>query len=257
MTTLRVHFSKTGAASYLSHLDTLRTFYRALRRSGLPLELSHGFNVRPRISIAAALPVGMVGEDEYLDTDLANPHPVAAATRVLAASLPTGLRILEAAVLGQTKALEPLVAAAEYRMELAHGHWDLVGLRREVDLLLAQEHLPFPRTKGLVDLRPGIISLDAAEEAGVLQLKLCLTAGSRGTVRPEEVLKLLAEGAAHGHMRPAAVCRCRLLTAIDTGWVPLREVAFAKGVEVYAHGDHDERGAFRDEGRITGGRTAS
>ncbi|MDA8144667.1 MAG: TIGR03936 family radical SAM-associated protein [Thermaerobacter sp.] len=248
MLTLRVRFVKEGPARFLSHLDTLRALERALRRSGLPLELTRGYSAHPRLAVAVALPLGMVGEDEYLDAGLAAPCAAADARR-LASVLPEGLRLLEAAVLLEAKALEPRVAAADYRIALCPGPWDLVHLRRAADLLLAQASLPFARAKGLVDLRPGIRSADAAEHGGVLQLELRLTAGGHGTVRPEEVLKLLAEETAEGFaLRTTAMHRRRLLAAAGDRLVPLREVAFAKGVEIYAHGDHGERGTLRGSG---------
>ncbi|MEW5899766.1 MAG: TIGR03936 family radical SAM-associated protein, partial [Bacillota bacterium] len=66
----RVQFSKEGPARFWSHLDLVRNFERALRRAGLPMLYSQGFNPRPRFSFAAPLPVGMAGEKEYLDLEL-------------------------------------------------------------------------------------------------------------------------------------------------------------------------------------------
>lgn len=52
-------FSKTGGAAFLSHLDTLRIFDRAARRSGLDLRFTSGFNPHVRLSAGTALPVGL------------------------------------------------------------------------------------------------------------------------------------------------------------------------------------------------------
>jgi len=57
-----VKFSKTGMAKYISHLDFLRFFYRALRRSQLPCVYTQGFSRRPKVQFGQALKVGEAGE---------------------------------------------------------------------------------------------------------------------------------------------------------------------------------------------------
>lgn len=54
----RLSFSKTGQASYLSHLELARLLMRAIRRAGLNMVFSKGYHPMPRISFATALPVG-------------------------------------------------------------------------------------------------------------------------------------------------------------------------------------------------------
>ena len=63
----RVKFSKTGMAKYISHLDLLRCFTRAIMRSGLPVEYSQGFNPHQKMTFALPLPVGVTSECEYVD----------------------------------------------------------------------------------------------------------------------------------------------------------------------------------------------
>ena len=60
-------FRKMGAMKYLSHLDLLRTMTRALRRAGISLKYSQGFNPRPLISFSPALAVGIESREEYVD----------------------------------------------------------------------------------------------------------------------------------------------------------------------------------------------
>ena len=44
MTTIRLWFTKTGEASYISLLDLQRVMQRAFKRSGLPAWYTMGFN---------------------------------------------------------------------------------------------------------------------------------------------------------------------------------------------------------------------
>lgn len=67
---LRLLFSKTGNAIWISHLDTMRLFQRAFKRSGLHLKHTQGFNPRPSVSIALPLSVGVESFCELLDFEL-------------------------------------------------------------------------------------------------------------------------------------------------------------------------------------------
>jgi len=57
-------FSKKGAMKYISHLDLMRLFMRAMRRAELPLKLSEGFSPHPKLSIKRALKLGVESEEE-------------------------------------------------------------------------------------------------------------------------------------------------------------------------------------------------
>ena len=69
---LRLLFSKTGKAVWISHLDTMRLFQRAFKRGGLLLTHTQGFNPRPSVSIALPLSVGVESQCELLDFQLAH-----------------------------------------------------------------------------------------------------------------------------------------------------------------------------------------
>ncbi|MGE4159615.1 MAG: TIGR03936 family radical SAM-associated protein [Planctomycetota bacterium] len=62
----RVKFSRDGDMRFLSHLDILRAFERALRRTGMPLAFTVGFNPRVRTSFAQALSVGLESAEEWM-----------------------------------------------------------------------------------------------------------------------------------------------------------------------------------------------
>ena len=93
---LRLRFSKTGKAKYISHLDLMATMCRALLRSGIKLKYSEGYNPHPYMSFALPLSVGDASMCELLDfgiTDELSPEDLPA---VISAALPEGLEILEA-----------------------------------------------------------------------------------------------------------------------------------------------------------------
>ena len=69
---IRIKYGKVGPGMYISHLDTIRAVERAIRRIGLPVLYSEGFNPRPRMSFAAALQIGVSSKAEHMDVFLAS-----------------------------------------------------------------------------------------------------------------------------------------------------------------------------------------
>ncbi|MFR0902151.1 MAG: TIGR03936 family radical SAM-associated protein [Anaerovoracaceae bacterium] len=60
-------FTKNGYAKYTSHLDMLRFFKRAFRKSGISLRYSQGFNPHPKMSFAQPLSLGYSSSFELLN----------------------------------------------------------------------------------------------------------------------------------------------------------------------------------------------
>ena len=61
-----MRFTKNGKARYLSHRELLNLIEQAIRRAGIPIVFSEGFNPRPRISFPTALPLGVSSDNEIM-----------------------------------------------------------------------------------------------------------------------------------------------------------------------------------------------
>ena len=57
---LRMAFKKTGMIKFISHLDTIRLFNRAIQRAGVPILWSEGFNPHQKLSIAQPLSLSLI-----------------------------------------------------------------------------------------------------------------------------------------------------------------------------------------------------
>ena len=66
----RVKFEKNGIMRYVGHLDLMRFFQKAVKRSELPIKYSEGFNPLQIMSFASPLGVGLTSAGEYMDIDL-------------------------------------------------------------------------------------------------------------------------------------------------------------------------------------------
>lgn len=80
---------------YISHLDLMRLFQRALRRAQLPVALSKGFSPHPKISIKPALKLGLSSSDLEADIYLNEAVEEREFKNKLQAQLPQGIEILE------------------------------------------------------------------------------------------------------------------------------------------------------------------
>jgi radical SAM family uncharacterized protein/radical SAM-linked protein len=94
-THLRVRYAKAGRLVALSHLETMHSILRALRRAQLPMAYSQGFHPKPKVAFGPALPVGVESRCEYLDLELTGVQEPSAIGARLARALPPGLTLEE------------------------------------------------------------------------------------------------------------------------------------------------------------------
>lgn len=190
---LRITFSKSGPLTYTSHLDLVRVWERSLRRAGVALAYSGGFNPRPRLQLAAALPLGHTGEAELVDVWLEQPTSLEDLTQALSPLLPKGLSVSQVRQVElQEPPLQTRVVSAEYRVTVEWPAESAEQVEARIARLLAAKELPQERRGKRYDLRPLIERLwleDADGSNVVLGMQLAARAGA--TARPEAVLDAL------------------------------------------------------------------
>lgn len=207
---LRVHYGCDEALKHIGHLDQMQTWERILRRARTPVLYSEGFSPRPRIALAAPLPVGVSSEAEQLDVVLSERVEPAALAKALRAQLPDGLRVLEVEELPlDWPSLQSLVRAAAYEVVVEDGR-SAEEWRAAIDVLLARESIPWEQQRGekvrRYDLRPLILSVELREVCdGVARLWMRLRHDEQGAGRPEQVAKALG-----AESRPRRLHRLRL-----------------------------------------------
>ena len=190
---LRITFAKVGPLRYTGHLDLHRLWERAARRAELPLAYSQGFHPQPKLTIAAALPLGFSSRCEVLDMRLEQEIALEGLREKLQETLPTGIQVTSVETVDEKlPALQTLVASAEYQVTLTDSssslRVDSVELKRRVDSVLASESIVRERRGKTYDLRPLIEELGLAQD-GTIFMRLAAREGATG--RPEEVLDIL------------------------------------------------------------------
>ena len=189
----RITFTKQGALRYTGHLDLHRLWERAMRRADLPLSYSQGFHPQPKISIAAALPLGFSSLGEVLDVRFNADIAIEEIAARLGDSLPLDIKIINVESVDEREpALQTQVLSATYDVHLTEPV-DGSELTRKVEGLLASESLPRERRSKFYDLRPLIETLDVITESdGKVWIQMKLAARDGATGRPEEVLNALS-----------------------------------------------------------------
>ena len=163
-----------------------------MRRAELPISYSQGFHPQPKISLAAALPLGFSSRAEMLDVRLNKDLSVEDISARLKDSLPVDIQIVGIETVDErAPALQTQVLSAAYEVHLTEPI-DGTKLTRKVQELMMSESIIRERRGKTYDLRPLIEMLSVVDEAnGNARLKMTLAARDGATGRPEEVLNTL------------------------------------------------------------------
>jgi radical SAM-linked protein len=226
-TRFRILFEKSAVMRFTSHLDLMRTWERALRRSGLPLAFTQGHHPHIRMSFGPPLPLGYRSRAEVFDLELTRPPAVDLAER-LDAALPDGLRVVGfRPILFKNPSLMSQLEGATYRVrfprpfltEAGLSPDDLLGtLERRSSELLGQSHLVVRRRSETqareFDARPSIVALEARSEEPPAVLDAHIRFTPRAVVRPEEVVAWLLPD---HDVRTLDIERMALWTEVDGG----------------------------------------
>jgi len=196
MQRLRIRFSRGEELKYISHLDIMRLWQRALNRAGIALAYSEGFNPHPRMSLAAPLALGVTSEAELMDIVLAkfiSPH---AFTAALGRQLPRGISIsgvFNTAI--NMPSLQSQLRLAEYTVGIS-----TEKSRQEIEDaiadLLEKDSLPWQHQRDTgphkYDLRALIDDLSLIDwSEGHCNMGMRLRCDSAGSGRPEQVAAAL------------------------------------------------------------------
>ena len=170
MSKLRLIFVKEQQASYISHLDVMRTFQRVFPRAGLSIKHSNGFHPHPILSIVLPLPVGQSSECEILDFESVEESAGEGVAEALNTGMPAGLRVLDCYAASRPVREMALLRA---RLEMEYDGGVSEDACERIRALFAQEEVYVEKRtkhKGMTELNivPLIHSLTLTEGEGVI-----------------------------------------------------------------------------------------
>jgi radical SAM-linked protein len=208
-----VTYAKRGRMRFASHRDVGRAFERAVRRAGLPMAHSAGFNPHPKISYASGTPTGVASEAEYLTLALTAAQDPVRLRWVLDTALPDGIDVIEVRE-DSGGTLNGRLMASEWLVELPGIAPAAAEAAARTFLAASDVHVERLTNKGVrrLDARGAVLAMEAgpracaayAAERGILRMVVRHT---EPAVRPEDVLTALRQIAGLVPASPATVTR--------------------------------------------------
>ncbi|MFP3928577.1 MAG: TIGR03936 family radical SAM-associated protein, partial [Desulfobacteraceae bacterium] len=178
-------YTKLCTAAFLSHLETVKIFSRALRRAELLPAHTHGFHPTPKLSFISALPVGTESLCECVRISLLQPPSPSEVRDRLNKELPPGLEITSAEDITGKKAPGSLLETS-YQITL---HQAAVPREALNAFLASGRHLVVKNTKKgdrTVDARAMVKALRPLSE-DTLEMHLIHPPGP--SLKPSEILQ--------------------------------------------------------------------
>ncbi len=187
---VRLRYRRDESVRFLSHLDVIHLFERALRRARIRIVYTSGFNPHPKMAFGPPLPTGYTSLNEYLDFHY-HPDDDDQPLERLSAVLPEGLELLEMkSLFDKHRHLTDVINRSDYRIITP-----VAVAPQRVQTLLESASLPVVRHKEgeaskEVDIRPYLDALEVQDD----QLTLVARIDRGKTLRVQEVLTLLFDG---------------------------------------------------------------
>ncbi|MBS7297908.1 MAG: TIGR03936 family radical SAM-associated protein [Eubacteriales bacterium] len=208
-----IKYSRGDRVKYISHLDFVRMFHRAVRRSGLDFMFSQGFNPHPIMTVAVPLSVGVTADGEYMNVGFETTLNENELMSILNGVLPSGFDVK---TVKKTEGKEydfNLIERAEYILDIECDNPNSI----DVDSLMSNTEISvLKKTKSgekETDIKPLIHSLERIEpESGNIGIRAILAAGNMATLKPETLVDAINKYQPDGKITFFAAHRKALLT---------------------------------------------
>lgn len=183
---------------YIAHLDILRVFERAIKRAGIPVAYTQGFNPRQKLVFGLPMSIGLTSESEYADIELSEEMEPCEFIAMINQGLPDGLKVEEAVIRNTRDNIMNQITAARYEIV-----FEVKGPKScEIDAVvydfLSKEDITVMKKtkKGYrpVNIRPLIYSASAEKTAeGRFRLKAFLSAGAENNLRADLFMQAFSQ----------------------------------------------------------------
>ena len=186
---LRLALHKGEELRFLSHLDYASAIERMIRRSGIKMAYSEGFNPHMKISFSSALALGITASAEYCDMDVLEEGTLEELMKRLSEAAPKGLEVLEGRFMPDK--VKKMMAICNYAVYEVKG-----PVTEEVDWLSLLE--PFnsaeevtPKKTRTIDVKHFIKEpLVATVDNGMVTIRMAIGVYPEGTMKPGDMWKL-------------------------------------------------------------------
>lgn len=185
-------FEKSERLRHIGHLDIQRAVMRALRRSGLPVSYSKGYNPHILLTFASALSTGAAGRKEIMDVQLERAVSPEEFVSAMNGAMPPDMQVSYAKMLDDRHmALMAQVQAADYTISILDEAAAAKMIAALPDFLAQESIITMRKTKSSMketDIRPLLLELTG--EKNVLHAVMTLT--ERLACKPNMLIEALS-----------------------------------------------------------------
>lgn len=196
---IRVKFRRGEEVKFISHLDLMKVFERAIRRARLPISYSQGFNPHPGMVFGLPLSVGVTSDAEYGDFEVTDDSlSMKEFMERLNAQLPRGIELSAARPRRSRQNIMATISASEY-LVVAGTKFECSGksLKSAVQKYRTQnEIIVQKKTKSGIkatDIKSMIYDLDLelqpCGEFNIIKFTMLVSAGSKANLKPELLIE--------------------------------------------------------------------
>ena len=210
-----LRFIKKGNMRFISHLDLARLFKRSVRKGGISVGFSNGYNPHELVNIVQPLSLGYESESEYFEIDTTAAYDSAKLCDTLNEAMPEGLRFFDPVQTERTS--DYLSNKTSYALYQAVFGLESDSAMPDLDPFLDQEYIYInkkdKKTKKTVkkDVKAFIKDFTAASSDGnTVTLRMMLRCASNETLNPGKLLQSMFEF--YGMNIPIESCR---ITRLD------------------------------------------
>lgn len=197
---LRIKFVRSEDVKYISHLDIMKVFERAVRRADIKITYSKGFNPHPHIVFGLPMGVGLSSFSEFADIFLDESLSPEIFIEKINCNLPDGFRVTEAKLKTAKGNVMNQIEAAAYEVTISNGHGNQdVFMKDKLQEFLSKDLIMFLKEnksgKRYIDIKPLIMEIDVKSIGNddIYVFQMMLKAGQNGNVKPEQVIEAFNE----------------------------------------------------------------
>lgn len=195
-----IKFSKEDSIKFVAHLDLMRTIQRMMKRSGLPVQYSKGFNPHINMSLAQPLAVGVYSSGDYLDVAFDEELDEDIIKERLNSSAPMGIKIFEAVKIKEEqnkKVFKSMAAidAAKYTIKIKYNGTEFLNedMKRLLDTKQWETIKKSKSGESKVDIRSMIKEFKYEILDNTLVMHTTVSCGSKENLSPELLAKFVQE----------------------------------------------------------------
>lgn len=187
---VRIKFSKHGPIRYVGHLDIMRYFQKAIRRSELPVVYTKGYNPHQSLAFAQPLSVGIESDGEYFDLELERLENKDVMISILNQKMTEGIKILDIVLLPENaKNAMASVQAASYKITFFPIHQPHFDWQKQLFNFLAKDRIEY-----IKETKKNTIELNLKESIYDYNIMddgfyLLLNASSGGNIKPKYIFE--------------------------------------------------------------------